>query len=269
MKHIQKITLVLFVFTFVTISVAAIIGPAITENAVTNNKESASDQIVVTKNYIDTKYNFDFEYPSRLGNVLVEEGDSQGGRGGGSASIVGIVDSYDEKITFSNNQKSTEFSSSSPVVMEIYVVDLTKPVVSNLVFVPGHQEKVSLFEDKKYLQTKPDGIVTTDQGNYFFETYTTKKGLVVATNNGIGSMGTSFFKFYKVYGTDIALEIHVTYSPYYNSPEDKEMQEFQKGKTVFEFWGRLSDYLQTGKTSKKIRDVFREAEQIVESLNLQ
>lgn len=228
------------------------------------------------KVYENAEFGFKFQYPEIYGYALLSgarkiifdpDADSMKTYSN-MASFLGQIGEYDSKIVFSNIQKPERFSSTTPVITEIYVIDLTNPNPKNIVYNPLSEKYLSPAEEKKLLQTTPDGFLIQSDTGYYLKKYTTKSGLIVVENDGLGSLGTSFEKMFKIYGEKTALEISVTYVPYYNSPEDKEMQRYikhlsSKGNS---YWRAHHSYLENGVTSKKFRDSVSEARTIIDSL---
>ena len=241
-----------------------------------NLRPSQSASNTKMMNYVNNKFGFSFKYPKEYGHVIssgakklpvdfTPEADGMK-TFANYASVVGLRNEYDEKFTFSNLQKPEQYSSTTPVITEIYVVDLNNQTSKNIVASPINNKNISLQEEGKLLESKPDGFLEKQDTGYYLKKYTTENGLIVVTNDGVGSLGTSFEKMYQVYGKNKVLEINITYVPFAYTPESVEQEQYIKDKRGNDYWRAHQDYLQTGKTSQKLRDAFANAEQIVDSL---
>lgn len=241
-----------------------------------NLRPSQSMSSTEMADYVNEKFGFSFKYPKEYGNVLLAgskklpadfEPEADGMKTYANyASVVGLRNEYDDKVFFSNLKKPEQYSSTTPVITEIYVVDLNNPTSKNIVASPINNKNISLREEKKLLESKPDGFLEKEDTGYYLKKYTTNSGLIVVTNDGVGSLGTSFEKMYQVYGKNKVLEIYITYIPFAYTPESVEQEQYIKDKRGNDYWRAHHDYLQTGKTSQKLRDAFANAEQIVDSL---
>lgn len=269
MKKVISIILIL--------AIVLLVGVCVAKNKVFNDSEAISKEDTVY--YSNPTYGLKFRFPKKYGDIIltgpkklpnsfVPEADGVKTYAN-YASVVGLVPEYSNKITFSNLQKPEQYSSTTPVITEIYIIDLSDPSLKNLVSSPINNENITLSEEKKLLESVPDGYLTkSDTAGYYLKKDTTKNGLIVVENDGVGSIGTYFEKMYQIYNKNLVIEISVTYIPFAYTPEASEQKQYTKGKQGNDFWIAHQDYLNKGKTSQKLRDSFAEAERIVNSLTI-
>ena len=216
-------------------------------------KPIVEDKTKDWKTYRDDELGFEFNYPQELGKVIEKPGIRSTGleinfEGAGEATlkygIPGSISSfiYDKAISFSNSPLSSGFT----------ILKLNPPT--------GRlSDVINLLDDKANLE-KEFSLVNSN-------------GIKIrAYPMGFSSIETDITTFYKFYGDSLEVEGSMGYAPYYGTPEEIELREydcnndkkFGKDPVPGKDCGIVL-WVKGGKTSDKIRNAFSTFQQVVDS----
>jgi len=188
------------------------------------------DEMAGWKTYTNTEYGFEFKYPVEWGDVVIKDGNRKDENEGcdgpfGEYSASDSILLYDQEITFSKfpNLSDSGAPNSKSFIEGGFQLTKYDPKNPMLYYCKSSNSGVDLVKDRQKLINYPEGTIQTD--SLVKKSIKTISGFkVLYYPDWYDPLGTSISQFNKFYSNNLLVQGGMSFTPYYNSPEELDLE---------------------------------------------